>query len=197
MAFEALEDYRKFRLSSRPVPVPANLAAGGFSTSSKIQPGENSIMSNPITLQSSPGALRDSRSLRHRPLGDRRRPTQACLWRPCFAARCSRLSRPTMASSRSLPERLRRPHTASCSTERSTPASPIPLARSRVPWPERDRFEVRRSSSGLGPTRHLLARTLRQNGIFVEGAIAPVALAAKAPKKKSQKTNAPWPAQNQ
>jgi hypothetical protein len=27
MAFEALEDYRKFRLSSRPVPVPQNLAA--------------------------------------------------------------------------------------------------------------------------------------------------------------------------
>jgi hypothetical protein len=27
VAFEALEDYRKFRLSSRPVPVPQNLAA--------------------------------------------------------------------------------------------------------------------------------------------------------------------------
>ena len=27
VAYEALEDYRKFRLSSRPVPVPANLAA--------------------------------------------------------------------------------------------------------------------------------------------------------------------------
>ena len=30
VAFEALEDYRKFRLSSRPVPVPANLAAWGL-----------------------------------------------------------------------------------------------------------------------------------------------------------------------
>jgi hypothetical protein len=27
IAYEALEDYRKFRLSSRPVPVPQNLAA--------------------------------------------------------------------------------------------------------------------------------------------------------------------------
>ena len=27
MAYEALEDYRKFRLSSRPVPVPTNLAS--------------------------------------------------------------------------------------------------------------------------------------------------------------------------
>ena len=30
VAFEALEDYRKFRLSSRPVPVPMNLAAWGL-----------------------------------------------------------------------------------------------------------------------------------------------------------------------
>ena len=33
---------------------------------------------------------------------------------------------------------------------------------------------------GAGTDEALLARTLRQNGIFVEGAIAPVALAAKA-----------------
>ena len=54
VAFEALEDYRKFRLSSRPVPVPANLAAWGLLDVLKQSTGEQIIMST-ITLQSSPG----------------------------------------------------------------------------------------------------------------------------------------------
>ena len=39
---------------------------------------------------------------------------------------------------------------------------------------------------GAGTDEALLARTLRQNGIFVEGPIAPVALAAKAPEEESK-----------
>ena len=79
---EALEDYRKFRLSSRPVPVPMNLASVvALGRPLKFNPWRklNHVKSCNTSILARP--LRHSRSVRHRPLGNRCSPTQSRLWR--------------------------------------------------------------------------------------------------------------------
>ena len=80
VAFEALEDYRKFRLSSRPVPVPAEpRSLGPSGRPLKFNWRKLNHVHNHTSIFA--GAQRDPRRLRYGPLGNCHRSTQACLWR--------------------------------------------------------------------------------------------------------------------
>ena len=132
IAYESLEDYRKFRLSSRPVPVPQNFAAWRCSTSFNLNLEKPNIMSNPITIQSSPGLSDILGAYDHghwETVTAQLKPASGVLLRgSVLSAVTADGGKLTLTAGG-----RRRPPTASFSTRASTLPPPIPAAPSLLP----------------------------------------------------------------
>ena len=174
-----LEDYRKFRLSSRPVPVPQNLAAWSLLGRSLISTtGEHKIMSGTITLQSSPGLseILGAYDTGHwETVTAQIKPATGVLLRgSVLSAVTADGGKLTLTVGGQEATRLRHLLDASVDTTAAYGKGTVTGSVARA-----GSFRGAALIVGAGTDEAALAKQLRLLGIFTEGAIAPVALAAK------------------